>query len=335
MSHNENSNKKHISEVLKKTSRKMTLRIVRICILCLSVLVLLISLPYTLQTFQSGRIGDAQKLSMLHYQFSSPLRVVGFGNQLLPPLSVKAPLHLYARTVVGKNPLSGDQQTTEFYYNVLTGKVRIDYPIWPSFMHTIRYKQIEEKYKQELQNQSKTALKVLEKNKDTTVALMDISFPRTYSLEEIADSVRGLDLEVEWLAIETGLEDRHPSERMGMPAQQFFKWGIPAKLYTPESIFDPQTLNLDNPKEYLRKVMEQLNWAKAHSKLLAKSNLDVLGFNTDSVISAADYLQTNGFKCYGLRINGPTDQLLQLAQRQDYLMINIAGIDVWYWDSDK
>lgn len=332
MKKNEISNNNQVNDILKKTSRKMTLRIVRICIQCLLIFVFIVNSPYLLQYFQSNRIQAAQQLSMLYQQFSSPANIVGYSTEKLTPFSTKVQLGLYSRETVGKNLLAGEQLELKSNYNLISGKIKVYYPIIPSFMHIVRYEQIEEKYKSDIERNNQIAMNVLERNRDTTVALMDISFPRTYTINEIASLIDGLDLEVEWLAIETGLEDRHPSN-MGMPAQQFFKWGIPTKLYTPNTIFNPVTLEFKKSKAYLEYVIEQLFWAEKHSNLLAKSNLSSTGFNEADVISIGHYLEEKGFNSYGLRVNGPSDQLLLLAQRQAYLKIDIVKIDVWYWDN--
>ncbi len=320
------------NDIMKKTSRRMTLRIMRIYILCFVAIIIVINLPQVLYSLQGNRVIDAMRLNMLYSQFIRPDRVIGYSNESLSFLSTKTPLTIISRQVVGKNPFSGEQLEIGSPYNVLTGKITISYPIVGTFLHSSRYKEIDEKNRQFIMKENRTSEIVLEKNKDSTVALVDISFLKGHTLGEIADLLEGLDVEVEWLAIETGLEDSK-SARLGMPSQQFFLWGIPSRLYTPDTIFDPMELDLKNPSAYLDKLFAELEWAKEHKYLLTKNNLTQFGLKEDTVITMGDYLKEKGILCYGLRVNGPSDQLLLLAQKQEYLRLNFVKLDFWYWDN--
>lgn len=326
----------NIDKILKKTSRKMTLRILGICILCLSLLVFLVNLPFMLQHFQRDRINNAQHIAMIHQQFNYPARINGFSRESMPMFSNKVPINISYRNRIGINPLALDQVDNQYQYNVFTGKINIPYSNATFFMHPSRYKQLDQGNRNMILHESAAALSTLEKNQDTTVAIMDISFTETYAIEELMSMpvLGSLNLDIQWLAIETGLESQMP--RLGnMPSQQYFIWGIPTSFYTPEKIFEPYYINYADSQEYTDRILRELDWAKERSNMLSKNNLDMVGFNRNEVFNTSEYLRENGFKVYGVRLNGPSDQLLLFAQQIEYNSINIPKMDFWNWYETK
>ena len=319
-------NSEQVKRVLKKTRNKMTLKIIRIFALCMGVIILFAQIPNILYYSQLNRITDAQRFAMLCNEFSTTNKISGYSVNLEKGISFDRVIKLYYRdNIAGRNIRSGEQKEISVDYNLLKRKLSMYYPIDGSFMHYDRFQSLEPIYQQEIIKDNASALVSLEKNKDNTVTLADLSFQRSFSMDEVMQLTEGLDVEINWYAIDTGHEKLSPPSNIGMPAQQYYLWGFPSKLYTPEKIFDPVTLNKDKVQEHLSAVLDELKWMMDNSNLADKNRLWYL----DNKLY--DYLVENGFQCYGIQVNGPTDQIYELIQRVDYQYINILKIDLWYW----
>lgn len=319
-------NNEQIKRTMKKTRNKMTLLIIRIFALCMGVVILFANAPNFLYYLQQSRINDAQKLSMLCYEFTTTDKISGYSVNYDNGFSFDRQIKLYYRdNVAGSSGFSGDFKDISLDYNLLKRKLLMYYPINGTFMHPDRFKNIEASYQQSLMEDNARAMKALEKNRDNSVTLLDLSFTKSYTMEEVMLLKAGLDLEINWFAIETGYEKLSPPSNMGMPKQQYYLWGFPSKLYTPENIFEPISLDPNNINDHLKSVLEELNWVDEHAYLFDKESM----WFTDKDIYK--HLNESGFQCYGIQVNGPTDQIYELIQRVEYQYINIQKMDLWYW----
>ena len=319
-------NKEQIKRAIKKTRRKMTLRIVRIFILCMAAIFIIINIPSVLYAAQANRITEAQKAAMLVHQFSTPNRIAGYSVDI-NRYSYNKEISLFYNNTVGKNPHAGHNGDIKIDYSLLTRKLNIYYPISGSYMHNSRYENLEDKYKQMIDDNNATALRALEKNKDNTVALVDLSLNSSYSIDEILKLVDNYDIEINWFAIECGYEGDAPPSNIGMPSQQYYTFGFPRELYTPDTIFEPTALDKKNSQEYIEEVLTNIEWLKDNNKLIA-NNSNSVWLIEDKVY---DYLQSNPIRCYGIQINGPTEEIYELVKDIDYNYINIVDIGYWYW----
>ncbi|MDF2906259.1 MAG: hypothetical protein K0R34_1580 [Herbinix sp.] len=315
-----------IKRVMKKTRNKMTMRIIRVFAICMAIVILLINTPNYLYYMQTNRITDAQKFMMLCNEFTTTNQISGFSVEFNNGLSFDRRISLYYReNVAGRNIASREQKDTSIDYNLLKRKLSMYYPINGTFMHHDRFQSLEAQYQQRITEDNVRAITAIKKNKDNTVSLLDLSFQRSYSMEEVIQLTDGLDLDINWFAIETGFEKLSPPSYIGMPAQQYYLWGFPKELYTPEGIFEPISLEEDNVEEHLKAVLSELKWMEDHSSLVDDNRLWFLDENI------YDYLSETGFRCYGIQVNGPTDQIDELIQRVEYQYINILKMDLWYW----
>lgn len=315
----------NLKKAMQKTKRKMTLRIIKIFIVCLAIVMLIINIPNLLYFTQHARINEAQKVMMLTHQLSSNQNVVGYSESINKNLSLNREISLYTRNVVGHNYSDSEQINITVPYNLISRKLDLYYPLMSSFMHQSKFDLLEEKYKQQIIADNNRYLESLEKNRDTTVSRVDITFPISYSIEEVYEFIGDFDIEIQWFAIETGYESSDPPDYMSMPLQQYCQFGIPSAFYTPDTIFDPIIIQKDNIQAHIELVFETLGWLQAHDDLFYKERFWFMNENLE------EKLKSDGMMCYGITVNAPTDQIVLLLKTIEYNHLNLQGMTFWNW----
>lgn len=316
------NNSEQVQRTIRRARNKMTKRVIRICAVCMLIVFMIISVPDILYAFQHQRIYQAQKQAMLINQFSSPTAVSGFSVD--NNSSYNKEILLFYNNVAGRNLSDGNRGEISIEYNLLNGKMNLYYPICGSFMHINRYNGLTDESKQWVDDNNDAALRAMEKNKDTTVALVEVSFAQSYTIDEILKLTQEYDIEINWFAIESGYEGNEPPSNIGMPMQQYYTFGFPAKLYTPDTIFEPKALSQSSTDEYIDALRSNYEWMYENQKLLSND----LWIFEDGVRNA---VLNNDLMCYGIQINGPTDEFFELIGQMDIAYINISDLKLWYW----
>lgn len=312
-------------KILKKTRLKFNLAILRTVILLFGVLFIISTIPTMLWGIQSALGQDkASRAFMDLVQFSQPNKVNQWGNSRMEKLSLSVPLKIGARPVIGRK--YGEQLEFVGKMSVLTGKVSVPASIGANFIHPGLFKG--ENFGRNFDIKAQTD--ILNKNAGNSVATVDFSLDRTVGLQEINDLTGRFDVEVCWMAVEAGIEDIQP-ENMTFEKQQALQWGIPGKLSRPGE-FDYAQLKEGNAKEFEKSAMEELKWLDDNKGVL-KPDPDLLKYNgiDTSVGGKASYVLKNGIKIYGLRITGPSNELIRLSGELNARTMSVVDIDFWNW----
>jgi hypothetical protein len=311
--------------IIRKTKVKFNLAIVRTVAVIAGILLLISAVPTFLWGIQSvfGQ-SKASRALMDVVQFSQPDKVNMWGNSAAQGFSFTMPLKIGARPVIGRN--YGVQLEFTAQMSVITGKVTVPTFIGASFVHPDLFKDANLGRDRDVSTQSQ----ILGKNADTTVATVDYSLNKVIGLSDVENLLGKYDAEVCWMAVEAGIEDLEP-RNMTFKNQQVLQWGIPGKLSRPGK-FDFAVLKNGSGKEFEKSVIEELQWLDKYKNVL-KPNASLLKINgiDNSVKGQPRYIINNGIKIYGLRITGPSSELLKLTRDLDIRTMSVIDMDFWNW----
>ncbi|HEY9061104.1 MAG TPA: anti sigma factor C-terminal domain-containing protein [Pseudobacteroides sp.] len=311
------------NKIIKKTRAKFNMEILRSVSIIIAVFILILGASATILKMRSA-VGQekASRALMDVVQFSQPNMVNMWGNSTGSVFSVS--LKIGARSVVGKK--YGEQFEYIGNMSAITGKVSVPVIIGANFVHPGLYKG--QDFDRDRNVKAQTDL--LKRNIDTTVATVDYSLKNTISLEYVEKLIGRFDVEICWMAVEAGIEDVKP-QNMTLEKQQVLQWGIPGKLSRPGH-FQYSQLKEGKIKEYEKSVLEEIKWLDDNKDLLIadKSLLSSNGID-NSVKEKAAYILKNGIKIYGLRITGPSSELVKLTGELDARTMSVIDMSFWNW----
>jgi hypothetical protein len=318
------SNEIEDNNAFNKAKRKFIIKICKLTILSIAVFVLLVFLVIP-GIFSSIRMMQYDKYSRAFtdlVQFSYPVQVGGYGNSFNAN-PYQTIIKVYANEYVG-NRIKGESKEISSKLNFITGRFESPVEIGTAFTHPdIDGSGADDK------KSIKNAIKILENNSNNTVAVTDISLKRFISLKDVSELLKKYDVKVLWMAIECGYEKIKPKNMSGL--NQYIMWGIPQKLYSyPNKHIE---LTADNTKEFENRVVEEMSWLDnnknpiiADKELLRNNGID------NSVGKKAAYIVKNGIKVYGVRITGPTKEILRLQKEINTRNENVVDIGFWFWE---
>jgi hypothetical protein len=313
-----------MKKLLKRTKRKFNMGIVKVVAITLLVLWAVYMLPAVLWGAWSFKQPDVSRALMDTVQFSQPEKVNSWGNSGINRFSISVPLSITTLPVVGKN--AGQQHEFIAEMSVITGKITAPHILGANFVHPNNFKGADLGDTSDIKMQQKR----LEKNADTTVATVDYSLNSLMSLTDAASLIRSFDVEICWMAVESGIENTVP-KNMSFNNQQVLQWGIPGKLSKP-GVFDFAVFDADHADQFGKAVLEEMKWLDNNKKLI-KPDTGLLRYNAidNSIGGKALYLISNGIKIYGLRVTGPSSELLKLTGQLAPRTMNVIGMDFWNW----
>jgi hypothetical protein len=282
-------------------------------------------IPGILKAIRYPNIPDITRSLIDITQFTSASQVSGYGNSIAPFGGYSFKISAYTNDIIGiknKNPSSMDEN-----FNIVTGTFQSTAPHVSQFIHPSVT--VPDEFLQT--RTSDIAKKMLMKNGENTVATVTISLSSILSLKEICNSIKDLDINVLWMAVECGDENQKP-KNMNAIQNQYIQWGIPGKLYTPLNINTPE-FNDFNISEYEKSMLEEMKWLDKNKKYIAADKSLLKFQNLDnSVGKKAKYILDNGFKVYGLKLTGPSSELSKLASRVPIRMEEVIDVDFYYWN---
>lgn len=312
-------------KIIRKTKTKFRRAIIATVAVFMGVLLLFSLIPTVLWGFQSvtGQ-SRASRALMDFVQFSQPNKVNMWGNSAVEGLALSVPLKIGARSVIGEN--LGPQLEFVGKMSVVNGKVTVPSFIGAGFVHPDQFIEKDFGYERNMDAQ----LERLRKNADNTVSTVDYSLNKVINLSDVGAIMDQYDIEVCWMAVEAGIEDLKP-RNMTFDSQQVLQWGIPAKLSRPGE-FDYAQLESGNIDAYEKAALEELKWLDANKNIL-KPDAGLLKNNgiDNSVKGQAQYIIKNGFKIYGLRVTGPSSELIKLTEALDIRTMSVVAMDFWNW----
>ena len=316
------NNNELVTKTLARAKRKMTLKIIKIVLVCFLVLMFLLSMPRILQMTQRGRIEIARNEVIMIEQFMNPMKVKGYSTQI-GSNGFKLPIKLFLLSDVGNGSITKVTTEKECNYNLLSGKLEYHYPYGSLFLHQNSYNEFDRKYQGYINDRIAVNIKTLNKNKGNTVSLINISFMESIELKKLFSNLEYYDLEINFYAVETGYENSKP-ENIWFGSQQHYTFGIPSELVNVENIFSPIRLSETSLDEYLDLVSDTYA-ATIEDQKLIKGDKTLL--NNDIL----QLLNNKELMVYGVQLNGPTSELLRFIEDYEVLSIEIQGMDFWSW----
>lgn len=312
---------KNLAKVSKKFKNKVFLMSISAAIATLITLGLV--LPAIISIPTSFKMSKITRLSMDAVQFTQDRKVGGYGNKPFGFFDYTQSFSVYTSEVTGKK--FKEQTEIKISPNIITGSFESIAPAVSQYIHPNiePSKGYGEEYTLEKANN------ILIKNKDNTVATIRVSLQNVKALEEIKNILMDYDVEVQWLAVECGDEEIEP-KNMSAGQNQYVQWGIPGTLASSKdsslSFISIEDIN------YNKAIMGELKWLDENKKLI-KADKGLLKYNgiDNSVGGKAAYIIDNGIKIYGLKITGPTSELLELQKELDIRFIEVLDMDFYYW----
>lgn len=313
-------------KLLGKARKALILRVTITTMLSIIILfsTFFVVIPGILKAASSPKLTNLTRSLADITQFTSPTPVSGYGNSW--PSFGDYSFNITACTyeITGTKQKGASEVKSKF--NMFTGTYQSPVKPLVQFIHP------DVKVSDEFSESRTSAItkKTLIKNGNATVAVVDISLKSVLNLEEVVTSLKDLDVNVIWMAVECGGEGFKPTN-MSNSQNQYVQWGIPSQLFIPSQMTTSK-FDYSSPLQYEKTVIEELKWLEGNKKYISsdKSLLKFQGFD-NSVGNKAKYIIDNGIKVYGLRITGPSTELSKLGDKLEIRMEEIMDIDFYYW----
>ncbi|MDP4088941.1 MAG: anti-sigma factor [Bacillota bacterium] len=165
-----------------------------------------------------------------------------------------------------------------------------------------------------------TMWNTLEKLPEGTVTEVYITFNKLYETDAVFDLFRNKDLNLLWLAVDTGTAEKGPNGVLGFSNSDRLSpirenW-LQRKNVGPN--YDGKIRN-----EHFIDTLKFLNEYKAITNAVAPG-ADIQG--------ALDYVNKNGVKIMGVTVTGPTKEILKLREGDFVGRISVGESRLWNWD---
>ncbi|WP_456276331.1 anti-sigma factor [Bacillus sp. AK128] len=184
----------------------------------------------------------------------------------------------------------------------------------------------------------------LEEISDGTVVSAYVSFSKLLETKEVFDSFEGKNMDLLWLAVDTGRETTGFNEGIvfepiGFPSYPI--WHEDDFIVTDRKIeeggwFGPKVISEGaTSPEYETGDQEVLQ--KQFMKTLAflepnERKANNLVFHELELDERIDYLNKNGFQHYGAVITGPTKEILKLKDEEWIAELEVDEVAFWNWE---
>lgn len=310
-------------KTINRIQRKFTMKIIKVTVLViLSIFIAVAVIPTVLRGVRYGQNKKARAAVTNFYQFTSGKYVGGSGLNLG---IYEDKISVYTHWYMGSKITGGTTQ--DFKYNLLTNKVKIDF--WLDIIAVDPQIEPSDSIK-ELQN-VEVAKKILDKNGDDTVSVVDVSLNDFISYEKAVEYLNKYDMKVLWMSIDSGMEEKKVLN-MSNGKNQHFQFGIPGKLLN-TSNYKIKELSKDNGKEFKEFALLTLKDLNKNIDLLEPGDMRKrAGYKKYVLDGEVEYILSNGIKVYGLQITGPSDELSRFLEDIKPRLAYVRDIDFWYWD---
>lgn len=169
--------------------------------------------------------------------------------------------------------------------------------------------------------QDSTMWNTLERLPEGTVTEAYITFNKLYETDEVFNMFKDKDMELLWLAVDTGMKDT-PSTVLGFPNKDRFIT-LRRNWFDPPPTSVAKYTNGEFRNEYFMDTLKFLDEHKAIAHAVdSEANIE----------EALDYLNKNGVKIIGVTITGPTKEILKLREDNLVGVIRIGESRLWNWD---
>ncbi|UFT99575.1 anti-sigma factor [Radiobacillus kanasensis] len=292
-------------------------------------------------------------LTSIYYAWGTPDRTDVYRNVIDHTLTVTNPYGYMGGTSVDVQPFFRMEATRELNKSVghdtfQIGEMKVDFLF--SMMGVVE----EESYGKQSQNIPTflypgsnigvdSQWDRLERLPEGTVVSAYLSFNKLIGTREVFDQFEDNDMDVLWLAVDTGVES--PSESDGVIS---FPLGFPSFpiwhdddmiLHSreekkghfggvvSESYSSPES-STDDVEVYHKQFLKTLSFLEDHEKIVSK-----LLFGELDLSDRIAYLEENEVKHYGVVITGPTKEVLKLQEEPWIGNIEVDEVGFWNWIS--
>ncbi|MEG0772021.1 anti-sigma factor [Clostridium sp.] len=170
-------------------------------------------------------------------------------------------------------------------------------------------------------NSDSTMWNTLEKLPEGTVTEAHITFNKLYETDEVLNLFKGKDMELLWLAVDTGIQE-NSNTLLGFPHTEDFPT-LRRNWFDPPPTVVKKYENGKFRNDYFIDTLKFLNEQKAI----------VRAINTEANLEGAlDYINKNGVKIIGVTVTGPTKEILKLREENLVRLIRVGESRLWNWD---
>lgn len=169
-----------------------------------------------------------------------------------------------------------------------------------------------------------TMWNTLEKLPQGTVAEAYITFDKLYETDEVLKMFRDKDMNLLWLAVDTGNNENH-NTILGFPHAYSFP-ELRKNWFTPPPKVVELYANGEFRNEYFVDTLKFLN---EHRDIFNAVNSTG---STADIEYALNYVNKNGVKILGVTITGPTKEILKLREGNLVRRIIVGETRLWNWD---
>lgn len=324
------ASRKDLKKMYLNTRKKLMFRIIitTLCFLIGFYMLISVILPGIGSTilFSGDNFSNHTRAFADIIQFSQPSNVGGYGNSFDKGVNFYTRIKSYTHNSYGTRIEPSTTYEAKLYYFKKGIVNPLDINV--DFIHP------ETIIAESLANEDtvSNAKSILNRNGEATVATVDISLNSIISMNDIQNLLKNYDVKILWMAIESGEEDVKPIN-LSYGLNQYIQWGIPGKVFSPNELSSKNELNADNVSDYEKIILDEMEWLNENKKLI-KPNKNFLKSNKidNSIGEKAKYVLDNGIKIYGLRITGPSDEILRIHEALDIRYESVEKIDFWYWE---
>jgi hypothetical protein len=183
----------------------------------------------------------------------------------------------------------------------------------------------------------------LEDLSEGTVVSAYVSFSKLMETKEVFDSFEGRNMDLLWLAVDTGIEKSGPSEGVifepiGFPS--FPIWHDDDFIVTDRKVEDGGWFGgkvvsegsespeyEEGDQEVLHKqFFKTLSFLEQH-----ESKANKMVFHKLDLSNRIDFLKQEGFKHYGAVITGPSKEIVKLKDERWITELEVDEVSLWNW----
>ena len=295
-------------------------------------------------------------LTSVYYSWGNPDRVDVFRNVIDKTLTVTNPYGELGGTSTNTNAYFGMEATTDLNKSVGNESIKVG-EIKTDFLFSM----MNEPEREDFGNVSQTTPAFtypgvgergmsdwdkLEKLPEGTVVSAYLSFSELLETGEVLKRFEGKDMELVWLAVDTGMEAKDENhegiifEPIGFPSYPIWhdddmvldskevEKGLFGTRTVSESHSSPD-YNAGDQEIIHKQFLKTLDFLRKHERKANKFYFGDLDLNLSKRI---DYLEKNGFMHYGVVLTGPTKEVLKLKKETWSKSIEVDEVSFWSWD---
>ncbi|MCT2534805.1 anti-sigma factor [Aquibacillus koreensis] len=184
----------------------------------------------------------------------------------------------------------------------------------------------------------------LEDLPEGTVVSAYVSFSELLETNEVFDSFQGKNMDLLWLAVDTGMENKSPDEGIifdpiGFPTSPIWhdddftvtehteeKFGLFGGKVVGETAVSPNYEDGDYGV-LQEQFIKTLAFLEQH-----ESKADKLVWGNMNLSERMEYLNEHGFQHYGAVVTGPTKEILQLQNEEWIAELEVDEVAFWNWN---